>query len=166
MKVGIVNSSLEFSPKGLLVEGQGLHLLITLGLDLGIAVAALVFAPALGFVAALLATALCLGRYLAIGAYSRGIDRRRWFFPLTVWIAFYGLLALLLYLSGRKGVILWPALVALSGPAVLLVVTIARAAGAFAPGGPFRTIASEAALPVALPATLPAAGGVVDGGAP
>ena len=87
---------------------------------------ALLSAPVLGFAATLIATLLCLGRYLAISAFARGIDRGRWMLPLNAWIILLGLLAFLLFLAGRKGVILWPALVALSGPIVFLVASFVR----------------------------------------
>ncbi len=115
-------------------------------LDVGIVVAALFLSSPLAFIAALLAGFLTIGRYLSMAAYARGIGLRRWFFPLSLWIAFFGLLALLLYLAGRKGVLLWPALVALSGPTVFLFVSLARALGALARGGPFRPIAADPAL--------------------
>ena len=103
---------------------------------------ALVAAPLLGFAAALIATLLCLGRYLAISAFARGIDRGRWMLPLNAWLVLLGLLAFLLYLSGRKGVILWPALVALSGPIVFLVASFVR--------GILGVIAARKTGPVAL----------------
>jgi hypothetical protein len=46
--------------------------------------------------------------------------------PLNAWLVLLGLLAFLLYLAGRKGVILWPALVALSGPIVFLAASFVR----------------------------------------
>ena len=115
------------------------RLLISLGgVYLALIVGAFSQSSGLGIVATVFAALLCLGRYLAMAAYARGIASRRWVLPLSLWLAFYGLLALLLYLAGRKGFIFWPALVALAGPLVFLVESLVRAAAGFAVGGPFR----------------------------
>jgi hypothetical protein len=102
-----------------------------------IIVLAIFLAPPLAAFASLIATLLILGRYLAMGAFAGGIARRAWLLPLSIWIAFFGLLALLLFLSGRKGVILWPAAVTLVGPAVFFGLSLVGASSCFrAPRGP------------------------------
>jgi len=117
---------------------------------------ALLSSSPLSALATFLASALTLGRYGAMAGFSRGLVRRGWLLPLSLWLAFFGLLGLLLFLSGRKGLLLWPALVALSGPLVFLALSL---------GGALRglplVLAAQAAE--SLPASSGSPGGVASG---
>ncbi len=110
------------------VDGlRPLNFLPFLVLGIGIAVLALAKGSPAGAAAALVAACLNLARYQAIAAWTRALSHKsRGLFPFLIWIALFGVLAALLYGAGLGGFIVWPAAVALSGPLVVVAMSLAK----------------------------------------
>ncbi|MEI6389085.1 MAG: hypothetical protein WCQ50_20960 [Spirochaetota bacterium] len=96
-------------------------------LGLAIAVVALVKGSLEGAAAALVVACLNLARYQAIAAWAEALlHKSRGIIPIFIWLALFGVLAALLYGAGLGGFIVWPAAVALSGPLVVVAMSLVK----------------------------------------